>query len=162
MKELKQRMYHLVLYSLSPIQKGIQSYHAGIRYASKFGISREYTRWAVNDETVIILDGGSSNDETYGERIFGGLQQAINDLETNGINHAEFREVDFNNTLTAIAFLVDERVWDLEKYPDPPTFEKPFVKIKSNDEYLKHELEKLYGHDVGFLRPFLRKFPLAR
>lgn len=29
---------------------------------------------------------------------------------------AEFREPDCNNTLTAICFLVDEKIWNKEKY----------------------------------------------
>jgi hypothetical protein len=85
---------------------------------------------------------------------------------------SEFYEPDLNNALTAVVFLVDERVFDRVTYPN---FEKevlPWSKTKPSEKKLK-ELEernavnyekwcdKIGGPKNAFLREFLPKFKLA-
>lgn len=157
---LKQRMYNLVLYSLSPIQQGIQSYHAGIEYALKYGDTEEYKQWAKKDKTIIILNGGTSNKEGHSVydysslTAFGTMETYYSTLFENHIPFACFYEPDLNNCTSAIAFLVNEKVWDKEKYPD--TLEK-FNDPRSFDDWLKGT----YGTQVAFLRTFLKQFKLA-
>ena len=98
----KYRMYHFVLYSLSGIQKGIQSYHSGIEYANLHGQNDDYYRWANIDKTVIILDGGSS----------GNMPKLAEKLWEYGVKHTFFHEPDLNNAMSAIAFLVPENVYN--------------------------------------------------
>lgn len=159
-------MYHLVLYSLSPIQKGIQCYHAGMEYAYQQGIDNpEFQQWIKNDKTVIILDGGSSNqsgkDYYSKEPYTGTLDIHLQTLRSIGIPVAAFYEPDLNNTMTALAFLVDEKVWDKKLYP-PITINRPYLlpeaEIKKNEEALE---EEEYGSKAAFLRQFLQQFRLA-
>jgi hypothetical protein len=56
-------MYGLVNYQLSGIQKGIQFGHGVVDYGMKYIESHEYQRWAKNDKTFIILNGGTTNDK---------------------------------------------------------------------------------------------------
>lgn len=101
---LEQRMYCLTLYNISPIQQGIQSAHAIVEYAQVFGDAPEYKKWAGQDKTIIILNGGSS--VTLNEH----LSFLLNDLSIDKI--AFFKEPDLFNGITAICFLADERIWD--------------------------------------------------
>lgn len=159
---LRQRMYHLVLYSLSPIQKGIQAYHAGVEYMLKYGDTEEYKQWSEIDKTVIILDGGTSNKEGRSaydniavSSNFGTMEKHHQTLHENKIPFACFFEPDLNNSTTAIAFLVDEKVWDKEKYPDP------LIPTDYDKDYALSQLTSWYGGETAFLRIFLKQFKLA-
>lgn len=164
----KQRMYHLVLYSLSPIQKGIQAYHSGIEFANHYFKTPEFQRWAKKDKTVIILNGGTSNTtgtNLYNKDImFGSMDKSLDELCINRVKCSKFYEPDCNNALTAISFLVSEKVWDKTNYPD-------LLKISNEDdatevlnkEYINKELvkEHQYTKEELFLKEFLRQFNLA-
>lgn len=107
--ELRQRMYCIVLYNLSPIQQGIQSAHAIVEYINKNYYTGQYVRWAETDKTIVILNGGSSIK----------LKEHMDYLRENQIvEFATFVEPDLYNGITAICFLADERIWDRETYPD--------------------------------------------
>lgn len=165
---LKQRMYSLVIYQLTGIQKGIQSYHATIEYQLKYGNTPEYLQWAKKDKTVILLNGGTTNQaniDCYSQEYYTGtMDEALNTLAENGIPYMEFYEPDLNNSMTAISFLVDERVWDRDKYPDvtketlglDPRTDRTIVTRKIFEEYIK-----LYGEKIAFLRTWTRGFQLA-
>lgn len=116
-KQLKQRMYGLVPYNISPIQQGIQFGHAVVEYGLEYGHKSDdpYLTWARNDKTFIILNGGttSTNPESPGT-----LNYAVSELYSMGVQLATFHEPDLGDQLTAVVFLVDERVWDLDKWPD--------------------------------------------
>lgn len=104
----EQRMYSLVLHQLNPIQKGIQTTHAVVEYANKYGSDEEYRQWAETDKTLIMLDGG-----TYQE-----MMSIYETLKEFGIKFGTFQEPDLNYLTTAITFLVtDERVWNRVDYP---------------------------------------------
>jgi hypothetical protein len=103
--ELEKRMYFFTMYNISGIQKGIQCLHSNDEYSLQ-NDSPEYQDWKRNWKTVIILNGGSSVS----------MEDIHNTLTENGIKHSIFNEPDLNNSLSSIAFLVDERVFDREKY----------------------------------------------
>ncbi len=177
--KLELRMYFLVMYNLSPIQQGIQCLHAVIEYFLKHWKDKEFWRWAKSHKTVIILNGGTSNKgnhSEYGEpKELGSMEQHLQKLKDNKIKCAAFYEPDLNHSMSAIAFLVDERVFNKKDYPDfVPTTIQEFGKIhvqptnkQFNEayEYFVVEENKNYiksvGKDVSFLKDFLKQFKLA-
>lgn len=143
---LKQRMYNLVIYQLSPIQKGIQAYHSAIEYSIKYRDNPEYKQWSEQDKTVIILDGGTVTD----------VYNTLLDLTNMKVPISSFVEPDLGEICTSLAFLVDERVWDTEKYPNPTTW--------CNNGFTDGfhiELSKMYGPYIAYLRKYLSRFKLA-
>lgn len=180
---LEKRMYFLVMYNLSDIQKGIQAGHAAIEYANLYSKRLRYKEWAVMDKTFIILNGGTSNDgyiSCFGETPQKGtMQEHLEALWDNGIETAEFREPDANSALTAIAFLVDERVFNHEDYPDFADFCKDTLDTphwletfkngpltleemkKKHPTLFKEWLKTVGGEGNAFLKYFLRNFRLA-
>jgi hypothetical protein len=181
---LEYRMYGLVPYNISSIQSGIQYGHAVQEYnnmmndtlllydTDEFALSRiGFGKWRLHDKTFIILNGGTTN-ENVESKWYGSMQINRDTLISNGVVCAEFKEPDLNDSLTAVVFLVDERVFDKEKYPN---FEKetlPWSKTKPSDKKLKELeernainyekwVEKIGGPRNAFLREFLPKFKLA-
>jgi len=155
---MKYRMYHLVMYNISPIQQAIQSYHAGMEYALAYWKDEEFKQWINNDKTVIILNGGTSNQNRDN---FGTMELHLIELLQNEMNVAVFREPDLNDSLSSIAFLVPEKVWDKEMYPDWETIVSDDVQdqlgVYSELEYI----EKIIGKKDYWLRQFLSQFKLA-
>lgn len=171
---LEYRMYGLVPYNISDIQKGIQFGHAVVEYGlSVKGLPKLdsiYTKWAKEDKTFIILNGGTTN-EKVDNKWYGTLQRHRDSLNDAGIPIAEFREPDLNDTLTGVVFLVDERVFNKELYPDfvaetvdryNRNNQKEIERVESSNarNYLKWE-EKIGGPSNAFLRNFLKTFKLA-
>lgn len=157
---LRQRMYSIVLYNLSPIQQGIQTTHAIVEYAQTYFLSPEYQRWANFDKTLIILNGGSSIK----------MKVHMEYLQMNEIvKFVAFKEPDLYDGVTAFSFLADERVWDREKYPDRlPPLEPvdrgngvtmiPAIHRMFDLEAFK---EKIGGEKNFLLKEFLSQFKLA-
>ena len=136
--ELEWRMYGLVPYNISEIQKGIQYGHAVVEYGQgikeierkyKDGESKfydqtmkfvdDYNNWADNWKTFMIMNGGTSNhtQNSYQVGEFSGTMEGhLKELNDNGIHFATFYEPDLNDMLSAIVFLVDERVFKLKPY----------------------------------------------
>jgi len=137
-KEIEYRMYGFVPYQLSDKQKMIQFGHAVVEYGlpAYLGKTSEYTKWSNVDKTFIVLDGGTTND-TPG-RYYGTLQQYMQELRNNGVDIAEFRELDLNNCLTAVVFLAPEGVWKKKPYYDNDNYYPNFR------DYLKEK-----GFDFG-------------
>lgn len=128
-------MYGLVPYNLSPIQQGIQFGHAVVEYSELYRNTKAYKKWVKKWKTFIILNGGTTN-FSYGDSR-GSLNKHLDTLLEYDILAAYFFEPDLGDQLTAVVFLVDERVFLPEKYPD------------EDEEY------------VLFLREFLKQFKLA-
>lgn len=103
---MEQRMYCLAERHLSPIQKAIQSAHAIVEYTRNYFHTIECSKWMDNDKTIIILDGGTSEE----------LVGAIVALKDHGIRFAEFFEPDMGGFRTAICFLAPETVWDAKTW----------------------------------------------
>lgn len=186
--ELEWRMYGLVPYNLSPIQQGIQFGHAVQEFNNKMieyehgapmGNSFEESRlgyvrdsfdiWRKQHKTFIILNGGTTNNS---EGFFGTLNISAIKLAQNFITVAKFKEPDLGDQLTAVVFLVDERVWDKEKYPDRNINPGPHPRNMGDGMsvveaiYIAPETEEEYEKRLGgkqnvWLREFLSQFRLA-
>lgn len=107
---MEYRMYCLAERHLSPMQKAIQSAHAIVEYIGNStpmdDTAKALSQWMDKDKTIIILDGGTSDDMTA----------ALTTLKDNDIHFAEFLEPDMGGFCTAICFLADERVYDNETF----------------------------------------------
>ena len=166
MKKRVYRMYGLVPYSLSGEQKMIQFGH-GIHnaYQIEFGEDEDYKQWATKDMTVMALNGGTTNMRITEEGIpFGTLNQHSITLDDMEVKHSHFYEPDLGDQLTAITFLVDERVWDHKgEYPN----------FKYDEHYDTHYGSQFYEWKMKFsddedeadriveIRKFLSQFRMA-
>lgn len=172
-KYLNYRMYGMVPYNISPIQQGIQYGHAVVRYGRTVrGIEPAetiYNKWADSDETFIILNGGTTNKNL--ERL-GTLNKHLLNLREADVLVQDFYEPDLGDQLSAICFLVDERVFDRITYPDfiaetlpwgkkkPSEKEISELEVKNKKNY-EHWVEKIGGPKNAFLREYLKPLRLA-
>lgn len=165
---LEYRMYFLVPYNISPIQQAIQAGHAVVEYGLLNFDQPEYQKWAKKDKTFILLNGGTFND---GVTCLGTMNQHLKLLTEQAVRVSEFREPDLNNGLSAIAFLVDERVFDKTKYPNPEqvtstvdgslTTLAPGRRV-AEEYWTSKEFQAIAGgYHNAFLRGFLQDFRLA-
>lgn len=171
---LEYRMYGLVPYNLSPIQQGIQFGHAVVEYQQNtLGLEpmqKIYNKWAKEDKTFIILNGGTTNRNR--ERL-GTLNKHLKEITEMGVKVGIFFEPDLGDQLTAFVFLVDERVFNRELYPDfvgtPYTWpqhvkpsEKEYAKWEeANNKNYAAWVERVGGEKNVFLREYLRPLRLA-
>ena len=171
---LEYRMYGLVAYQLSgTIHAGIQFGHAVVEYQQNVRNlpphDAIYNKWAQKDKTFIILNGGTTN---INPDKLGTLNQNLAALYFNGVLTSEFYEPDLGDQLTAVVFLVDERVFNRELYPDfqeeklPYGVRKPSKKVETeleerNEANYQKWLEKVGGPTNAFLREYLKSFRLA-
>jgi len=180
MEKLEYRMYGLVPYNISPIQQGIQYGHAVVEYGLENFQTQSYLDWAKYHKTFIILNGGTTNKRASivtGE-YEGTLNNHLVSLTNAGVRVATFEEPDLGDQLTAVVFLVDERVFDNKKYVDFPDYLKQFPEVVtafediSFGQVIRHFEEarpQLYldwvdsigGETNEFLRKFLKGFRLA-
>ena len=56
------RMYSLVMYNISSMQKGVQTAHVVLEYANRYKDDNDLKEYIQHDKTLIILDGGTSLD----------------------------------------------------------------------------------------------------
>jgi hypothetical protein len=121
--KLELRMYGFVPYNISEIQKGIQFGHAVVEYSLENFHSNEYLDWAKYWKTFIILNGGTSNHSSNRyhqteEEYIGSMETILEELKTNDVKLATFFEPDLNDMLSAIVFIIDERVFNRKVYLD--------------------------------------------
>lgn len=213
MKEkLELRMYGLVPYNISEIQKGIQFGHAVVEYGqmvkSKNKMDRytqdnyhtisqivgNYDDWANNWKTFIILNGGTSNHSQnryhqFEDEFVGTMESNLLSLKDAGVVTAEFYEPDLNDMLSAIVFVVDERVFNKKDYPefedwvienyggllkvDPENYntigktQKQLAQMIKESENPRDRkvynkwVDLIGGEKNAFLRDFLKNFRLA-
>lgn len=155
---LELRMYGLVPYNISPIQQAIQYGHSVVEYSLMEDYREEYLKWAKKWKTFIILNGGTTNN-TSPEK-YGTLNKHLQTLFDNGIDFSYFKEPDLGDQLTAITFIVDERVFNREKYPDFIS-ENGLLVSPLTDVRYKLWVESIGGPKNEFLRKFLSQFRLA-
>jgi hypothetical protein len=190
-KKLELRMYGLVPYNISPIQQAIQFGHAVVEYGQKMKklpfnyieVTKKYDDWADNWKTFIILNGGTTNHKTSLEDglPFGSLNNHLLTLMDNDVEFASFNEPDLGDQLTAVVFIVDERVFNKKKYPyfedwvienygdlivgDGSAYQiaNEIRNSKSkHDKKVYQEWVKLVGGEKNaFLKDFLKNFRLA-
>jgi len=179
MENLELRMYGLVNYQLTGIQQGIQFLHGVVEYgqmANEKGgdILEQYNEWADIHKTVILLNGGTTN---LNSEKPGTLNQHLQTLKEKGVFCASFHEPDLGNQLTGVVFLVDERVFNKEKYPDfaftNQNQKTPGYGMWSNDplkpEFLNENeakrwqdwVQSIGGETNLWLRFWLKNFRLA-
>lgn len=171
---LEKRMYFLVPYQLSGIQQAIQAGHAALEYAREYKNDKQFINFVDNWKTWIILNGGTSRDGANDEER-GTLNSIEKNLEENEIKYTIFRETDLNNTLTAICFICDERIFNYKDYPswkryiiDEMIGSNPDILIQTEEE-LKERFPKLYkkwlkkigGEKNAFLKNLLKDKELA-
>jgi hypothetical protein len=179
MREL--RMYGLVNYQLTGIQKGIQFLHGVVEYsqmANRVGgnMLNVYNDWANSHKTVILLNGGTTN--TSQEKP-GTLNTHLKTLQDLGVDLAAFYEPDLGDQLTAVVFIVDERVFNRKKYPDfrdwvtenygdwlrndsSDLLERVKDSTSPRDRKIYQEWFQLMGGEKNILlRDFLKDFRLA-
>lgn len=97
------RLYFFNNMYLGGIQAGIQAGHAAVELMLKYGDEPAVKDWAENHKTFIILNGGDSDN----------LHAIYNEImELPEYYYAAFREPGVNNSLTSIALLVPESVYE--------------------------------------------------
>jgi hypothetical protein len=198
MENLELRMYGLVPYNISPIQQGIQFGHAKDEYtlamfeildekekydSESLKLVAQYRDWLKNWKTYIILNGGTTN---LNSEKPGTLNQHLQTLKDKGVFCASFHEPDLGDQLTGVDFLIDERVFNKEKYPDfaftnqnqkTPGYKQQFTRFRggmwSNDplkpEFLNENeakrwqewVQSIGGETNLWLRFWLKNFRLA-
>ena len=194
MNKLELRMYGLVPYNISPIQQAIQFGHAVVEYGQKMkylgehnqSLNTQYNDWADNWKTFIILNGGTSNHSINryhqtDEPFVGSMESNLVLLEQNNIEINTFYEPDLNDMLSAIVFIVDERVFNKKKYPDfedwiienygdlivgdgnayPITRRIKESNSKEDQKVYQSWVKIIGGEKNVFLRDFLKNFRLA-
>lgn len=160
------RMIGLVPYNLSPIQQGIQYGHAVVEYLNNYFLDVECHDWRLYDKTFIIKNGGTTNDRVPSsfEGPVGTLNKHLLTLIQNGIKVATFHEPDLGDQLTAVVFLIDERVYDKKLWPDydggyklnGEPYDNDYAEWKSNFSDNPTEADQ-----IVFLRDFVNSFRLA-
>ena len=145
MEKLELRMYGLVPYNISPIQQGIQFGHAVVEYGLEYHSSPIYQDWAKNWKTFIILNGTTTN--LNPDRL-GGLNRHLQNLRDAGVYVSTFHEPDLGDQLTAFVFIVDERVFNREKYPDYNGNDPDFLDTSLADEKSDYDEWKLQFNDT--------------
>lgn len=181
-KFLELRMYGFVPYNISDIQKGIQFGHAVVEYGIKHMNTPEYQYFANEWKTFIILNGGTSCNGQLVRHGFketeyvGSLDTILNSLRDNDIKHAAFTEPDLGMMLSAVVFLVDERVFNKELYPDYKSQPYPWLEknrkakptpkqmeewTTTDDRNYSAWKEKIGGEKNVFLRDLLKDKRLA-
>ena len=107
-----------------------------------------FNEWRNRDKTFIILNGGTSN-ERISSPHYGSLNQHRDWLNEFGVRYATFNEPDLNDALSAVVFLVDEKIFDAKKYP---AFYKWLEDSIGKDE--------IYKKTFGNSKPLSEHFPL--
>ena len=161
-ENLELRMYGLVPYNISDIQKGIQFGHSVVRYGRKVAkdellseYNKQYMEWADNHETFIILDGGTTNTRKDIEgNYLGSLNNFHKQLTDKGILTSDFYEPDLGDQLTAFCLILDERVFNREKYPE---YDTNILGGQSYEEWV----DTIGGEENVFIRNLLYPLRLA-
>ena len=137
--KLELRMYGFVPYNISEIQKGIQFGHALVEYGLENFNTTEYLDWAKYWKTFIILNGGTSNHSTNRyheteEEYVGSMETILETLKDNDVKVETFFEPDLNDMLSAVVFIIDERVFNRKVYLDfgDWVMENHFSYLKNN------------------------------
>lgn len=174
---MRYKLYCIVPFNISTEQKGIQLTHGVVEYVlkcleyingeeEKKQLLDVFIDWGTNSKTTILLRGGGSNhvgNRYTGEKNIGGfdgigtpesydgsMEKTLKTLITNGVNVSTFYEPDLNDMLSSIVFIVDERAFDFDLYPN-------FVEGEDYDKWV----ESVGGETNAFLRKYLPPFKLA-
>ena len=162
--EHEQRLYVLVLRTLSSMQKGIQALHAAVEFSNVFHGDLCYQRWSRQDKTVVVLDGGTSNATSQRKDT---LDAYLRELTARNIPVAGFYETDLNNALTAVAFLADYRVYQKSDTTSESAHKQNAKhRVCNMSPERANNMREAVRREVGdernvFLRTFIKQFALA-
>jgi hypothetical protein len=155
------RMYGIVPYNISEIQKGIQFGHGVVEYMLQYGTTPLCKDWATNHKTFIILNGGTTrNSPTISIEHAGTMQQLALELST-CVPMATFYEPDLNNALTSVNFIVEDRIFSDELsikdnfLPEARTIE---YFLNHYDQFIKAEEGDKEAEEALSIGTFLRDF----
>jgi len=171
-KELELRMYFLVPYNISEIQKGIQSGHAALEYARKYGGDEEFKNFVDDYKTWIILNGGTTGSARDSNNVCHGTLDQFGDfLSDIDYKFASFNEPDLNGALSALSFICDERVFNNEDYPDFETWVRnnngqwngigAELVLVDHNKWLNDYIDFIGGAKIYSLKSRLRNYKLA-
>jgi hypothetical protein len=108
------------------------------------------------------LNGGTTNTSNAS---YGSLNTYDDILGINGVKRSKFYEPDLGDQLTAIVFLVDDRVFDRVAWPDYSGIYHMDGKTPLESEYYKWKMKfaetESEANQIIFLREFLSKLKLA-
>ena len=151
-------MYGFVPYQLSGIQAGIQFGHAVVDFGLDYYDMLSYQQWAKYDKTFIVLNGGTTNlnPDRLGTM---NIKKAM--LDEAGIPNTAFYEPDLGDQLSAVVFLVDDRIYDKETYPDYENSE--FFDEEDGETLWRRNFnaDESDVEQIVFLRSFLKGSKLA-
>ena len=172
---MEKRMYFLVPYNISEIQKSIQAGHAALEYAYYYKDDPDTWDFVKDHKTWMVLNGGTTNktriDETGLHK--GSMDNHLGELCSFNIENPKlkikfsyFYEPDLNDALTAICLIVDERVFNREDYPDFYGWVKEqevFVRADDTENWqiLVDRFTEEVGKDIVFLKELLNTKKLA-
>ena len=145
---LELRMYFLTMYNISDIQKGIQCGHAALEYASEFRDTNLFNTFVKTYKTWIILNGGTSTKTDHfaqGKIKEGSMETNEKFLRDLGINYSKFYEPDLNYSLSSLCFILDERVFNMKKYPQ---FDQYYLNNLVERNYTKQIVYAEDGYDI--------------
>ena len=130
-EDLEWRMYGIVPYNISDIQKGIQFGHAvqeynNLMFETISNIEEEgdlevefiidgFNKWREEDKTFMVMNGGTTNDDVN-DKFYGTINLRLEELRKIDIPIGLFREPDLGNQITGIVFLADERCFKKRPY----------------------------------------------
>lgn len=166
------RMYFFVPSNLSSLQQGIQTGQSVVEYAYRYGNEDDFRSFAFWDKTFIVLDGGTANTGYCGHEL-GTIDMYHKLLTENNIQHSIYVNSDLNEAITGICVLVEDKVWNYEKYPEFREYLLNAYKdniiehmriqrnndeqnIKEYNEHYTHWIKSIGGEKNLFLRNFLR------
>lgn len=151
------RMYGLVNYQLGgTIHAGIQFGHAVVEYGLNHN-TVEYKDWAKNWKTFIILNGGTTNLSATHP---GTLNKNLIELKSMGVKVATFHEPDLGDQLTAVVFILDERIFNKKLYPDYNVWLVDNSYVDNNSIYKKWLHTVIGGEKNLKIRNFINRFKL--
>lgn len=160
------RMYCVVPYNCSSIQQGIQALHGVVEYGQRYRNCPAYNQWADTDKTVIILNGGTTNEGRNNWDDLGSLDALAINLCASVSRFATFHEPDLNGALTAVCFLADQRVYDKKAYPDAAPkrqVQSPIMAWLGMSKYADAPslLERIGDQDMYCIRKLIKALRLA-
>ena len=124
------KMYGIVCNNISSLQKGIQFGKSIVEYATKYVSNDQYKKWASGDKQVMLYDGGSTNSRRFDGKYIGSMNRYLDELDKHKIEFVSFYQKDLGDQLTCICLLLDERIWDTEKFND---YDGPFIDKHGKD-----------------------------
>lgn len=164
--EYELRGYGIMPYNIKEIQCGIQYSHAITEYVVdnyETKAFKAFIEWAKKYKTAILLSGGTSNhtkNRYSDEEYIGSMETHLKALRDNDVLCSAFYEPDMNDMLSGIFLVVDERVFNTEKYPDfDPAYDLNSILVSNAKEKW---IESIGGSRNAFLREYLSKLPSWR